>query len=182
MIRTIMVAALALACVASNAEARPKNRAKPVQAECFIFCPGVGSEGVSFGEEISRKPLRHSHFLRDPKREGITHQTTVLAHPRGCPRRAFCGCGASIRVFGRSIRKLWLARNWFSFPRTSPAPGMVAVRRHHVFVLERHLGGSTWLSYDANSGRGLTRLHPRSIAGFAIVNPHGSLASRGQAL
>ncbi len=41
---------------------------------------------------------------------------------------------------------------------------MVALRRHHVFVLEQHLGGSTWLSYDANSGRRLTRIHARSIA------------------
>jgi hypothetical protein len=30
---------------------------------------------------------------------------------------------------------------------------MAAVRRHHVFVLERHLGGNTWLAYHANSGR-----------------------------
>ena len=30
---------------------------------------------------------------------------------------------------------------------------MVAARRGHVFVLERHIGGSTWLVYDANGGR-----------------------------
>jgi hypothetical protein len=33
------------------------------------------------------------------------------------------------------------------------------------------LGGSTWLAYDANSGRHATQLHARSIAGFVIVNP-----------
>jgi hypothetical protein len=49
---------------------------------------------------------------------------------------------------------------------------MAAVRRHHVFVLERHIGGDTWLVWDANSGRHLTRVHPRSIAGFTIVDPH----------
>jgi len=96
----------------------------------------------------------------------------VVAHPSGCPARAFCGCGAAVRIFGRPVRSLWLAANWFKFPRSQPSPGMVAVRRHHVFVLESYLGGNTWLAYDANSGRHLTRLHPRSIAGYAIVNPH----------
>jgi len=48
---------------------------------------------------------------------------------------------------------------------------MVAVRRHHVFVLEHHISGDQWLTYDANSGRHLTRVHVRSIAGYTIVNP-----------
>ena len=98
-----------------------------------------------------------------------------LPHPAGCPRVAFCGCGASVRVFGYSVRSLWLARAWFRFPRTSPAPGTVAVRRGHVFVLEQHISGSTWLVWDANSGGGRTRLHPRSIAGLTIVQPRGGL-------
>jgi hypothetical protein len=55
----------------------------------------------------------------------------------------------------------------------APAPGMVAARRGHVFVLVRHISGSVWLSHDSNSGRGKTRLHPRSIAGFQIIDPHG---------
>jgi hypothetical protein len=98
----------------------------------------------------------------------------IVSHPVGCPHRAFCGCGAALRVFGHNIRSLWLAANWFHFPRTAPAPGMVAVRRHHVFVLEQHLGGSTWLTYDANSGRHLTQIHARSISGYTIVNPRGA--------
>jgi hypothetical protein len=51
---------------------------------------------------------------------------------------------------------------------------MVAVRRHHVFVLEQHVSGDTWLVYDANSGGRQTRIHERSIAGYVIVNPRGS--------
>lgn len=97
----------------------------------------------------------------------------IVAHPAGCPARAFCGCGAAVRVFGAPIRALWLASNWFKFPRTEPAPGMVAVRNHHVFVLESPIGGRIWMAYDANSGRHATRIHPRSIAGYAIVNPRG---------
>lgn len=97
----------------------------------------------------------------------------IVAHPAGCPSRAFCGCGAAVRVFGAPIRALWLAANWFKFPRSAPAPGMVAVKRHHVFVLEADLGGGVWKVYDANSGRHMTRIHARSIAGWPIVNPHG---------
>lgn len=98
----------------------------------------------------------------------------VVAHPSGCPRRAFCGCGASIEVFGRPIRELFLARNWFRFSRAEPGPGKVAVRRNHVFVLRSHVQGSTWLVYDANSGGRKTRVHHRSIAGWTIVDPHTS--------
>ena len=97
----------------------------------------------------------------------------IVEHPAGCPWRAFCGCGAAVRIFGAPVRSLWLAANWFRFPRAAPAPGMAAVRRHHVFVLEQWLGGYTWLAYDANSGRHMTRVHARSIAGYAIVNPRG---------
>lgn len=104
--------------------------------------------------------------------------TTAVAeiqpHPAGCPKRAFCACGAAVKVFGSPRRDLWLARAWYRFPRTSPASGMVAVRRHHVFVLLSQASGSTWLVWDANSGGRKTRVHHRSIAGWAIVNPHGS--------
>ncbi|MCV0388085.1 MAG: hypothetical protein K5821_17210 [Nitrobacter sp.] len=96
----------------------------------------------------------------------------VGGRPRGCPRR-YCGCGASLHIFGRIIPRLNLAANWLRFPRATPAPGMVAARRGHVFVLKRHLHGKVWLVWDANSGRGKTRIHPRSIAGFTIVDPRG---------
>lgn len=96
----------------------------------------------------------------------------IVAHPSGCPSRAFCGCGAAVRVFGTPRRDLWLARAWLRFPRTTPAAGMVAARSGHVFVLEAHLGGDVWQVYDANSGGHATRIHARSIAGYSIVNPH----------
>ena len=101
--------------------------------------------------------------------------TVLGARPPGCPR-AFCGCGASIHLFGRIIPQLNLAANWFRFPRAQAAPGMAAVKRggHHVMVLEAP--GSRaghWLVHDSNSGGHRTRLHERSIAGFVIVDPHG---------
>ena len=105
---------------------------------------------------------------------GYYNSGNVVSHPSGCPRRAFCGCGASVRIFGQPVRDLFLARNWFKFPRTSPAPGMVAVRRHHVFVLEHSIDDGKWMVYDANSGRRQTRIHVRSLRGYAIVNPRGA--------
>lgn len=92
----------------------------------------------------------------------------------GCPR-AFCGCEASLYVFGRIIPELNLAANWLrKFPRTTPGPGMVAARNHHVFVLISHVGGSDWLAHDGNSGGGKTREHIVSISGYVVVDPHGS--------
>lgn len=96
----------------------------------------------------------------------------VGGRPAGCPS-SFCGCGAALRVFGRIVPELNLAANWLRFPRTSPAPGMVAARRGHVFVLEQHLGGDVWMAYDANSGGHTTRIHARSLRGYTIVNPRG---------
>ena len=97
----------------------------------------------------------------------------MLPHPPGCPYRLFCGCGASVKVFGQSVRSLWLARAWFKFPRAMPNSGMVGVRNHHVFVLDRHVSGNTWMVYDYNSGGRKSRYHARSIAGYTIVNPRG---------
>lgn len=102
-----------------------------------------------------------------------TNSSAVIGgRPAGCPRQ-FCGCGASLEVFGRIIPALNLAANWLRFPRAVPAPGMVAARRGHVFVLKQHVSGPLWLVHDSNSGRHLTRLHPRSISGYAVVNPRG---------
>jgi hypothetical protein len=93
--------------------------------------------------------------------------------PAGCPHR-FCGCGASLHLFGRIIPALNLAANWLRFPRAAPALDMVAARHGHVFVLKYHLRGNTWMVWDANSGGRRIRIHPRSIAGFTIVNPYRS--------
>jgi hypothetical protein len=97
----------------------------------------------------------------------------IGGRPSGCPH-AFCGCGASLYLFHKIIPALNLAANWFRFPRAYPAPNMVAVRRHHVFVLvhETERPG-VWVVHDSNSGGGRTRLHERSIAGYAIRNPYG---------
>lgn len=96
----------------------------------------------------------------------------IISHPAGCPRIAFCGCGVADRVFGRPVRDLWLAANWLRFPRTSAAPGMVAVfGRHHVAYIEQVYGDGTATLYDPNSGGHLTRRHRMSIVRATIVDP-----------
>jgi hypothetical protein len=100
----------------------------------------------------------------------------VGGRPSGCPH-AFCGCEASLFRFGRIIPELNLAANWRRFPRTAPAPGMAAVRSGHVMILQQHVAGDIWYVHDGNSGGHTTREHPRSIAGYAIVDPSSGSSS-----
>lgn len=150
MLKTAFLAAIAFACLLSPAQARHRHHiAAVVQPACTgWFCWSA------------------------PPAQASTRSEVVGGRPAGCPH-AFCGCGASLHLFGRIIPSLNLAANWLRFPRAAPAPKMAAVRPHHVFVLEQHLGGNVWLAYDANSGGHATRLHARSIAGYTIVNPTG---------
>jgi hypothetical protein len=99
-----------------------------------------------------------------------TNERIVGGRPSGCPH-AFCGCEASLFRFGRVIPQLNLASNWRRFPRTAPATGMAAVRGGHVMILQQHVAGDIWYVHDGNSGGHVTREHPRSIAGYTIVDP-----------
>lgn len=102
----------------------------------------------------------------------VSTAVQMLPHPAGCPRSLFCGCGAAVEVFGTPRRDLWLAANWLKFPRAAPAPGMVAARHGHVFVLKQQLSDGQWLVADYNSGGRASRLHVRPLRGYTIVNPH----------
>ena len=110
-----------------------------------------------------------------PRRAYSYDAGQIVAHPSGCPWSAFCGCGASAKVYGHPVRELYLASNWYLFPRTSPHAGAAAVWPHHVAILESGSDGGTALAYDANSGGHLTRIHRISLAGAAIVQPGGEI-------
>ena len=134
----------------------------------------VGALAVAFASPVSARRIhQHPHHRFHQSYTRADGETVVGGRPAGCPSR-FCGCGASLHLFGRIIPSLNLAANWLRFPRTAPAPRMAAVRPGHVFVLEQHLSGDVWLVYDSNSGGQKTRVHPRSIAGYAVVNPTGA--------
>lgn len=184
MIRTAFLAVLALVALASNVEARPRHKSYLAHPDCNVTMPCEGVSSSPRGEMIARKLgfggaqkiYKPRAAASQPRQRVAAASPAIVAHPPGCPSRAFCGCGAAVRVFGAPIRSLWLAANWFKFPKAAPAAGMVAVRRHHVFVLEQHLDGNTWLAFDANSGRHQTRIHARSIGGYVIVDPRGGAA------
>lgn len=120
------------------------------------------------GRVLARLSPSISH---SPLAAAVNAVAKILPHPSGCPARLFCGCGASVELFGRPVRHLFLAANWLKFPPAAPGPGMVAANRSHVMVIKQMVGPNRALVYDANSGRGLTRLHVRSLAGFSVRNP-----------
>jgi hypothetical protein len=173
MLKFVCVASAFLALSMASSEAR-SIRAFGQAPGCNVTMP------CDFSTSQSNRPYAHtSEPRRFSRRQQISSATgvgdgqIVSGRPAGCPR-SFCGCGASLRVFGRIVPELNLASNWLRFPRTAPAPGMVAARHGHVFVLEAHVEGDTWIAYDANSGGHATRIHARSLRGYTIVNPRAA--------
>ena len=124
---------------------------------------------------LAAAPAEARHWGHHHARHWGHYQTegATVAHPSGCPRSAFCGCGVSVKVFGHPVRNLFLASNWFKFPRAHAAAGMVAVRRHHVIYIEQVDGNGNATVYDPNSGGHQTRVHERSLAGYSIHDPRG---------
>jgi hypothetical protein len=150
----------------------------------FLLTPAQAQEGgmpswASLGP--SSKAVTYKSNRRVVRAPVRVNQSTVaqassrqtLPHPAGCPRRLFCGCGASVHLFGHVKAGLMLAANWLKFPPASPAPGMVAARRGHVFVIDRVLGNGMVMAYDYNSGGGRSHYHARSLAGYSVRNPKG---------
>lgn len=168
--RTIIVAALLSGmlsiALAANANATPRHGHHSRQT---ISCDERGCT-----DRVASAPATNAYASTVTDANG---GAVVLGRrPAGCPR-AFCGCEASLYLFGKIRPELNLAANWIrKFPRTSPAPGMAAARSGHVMVLMSHVEGNDWLVHDGNSGGGLTRQHIRSIRGYVIVNPRGAFA------
>lgn len=166
--RIAALAAVLLALTVS-AQARPNS-------QNIITCNQQGcSDRPALGAENQNKRIRSARIE--------TEGAVVGGRPAECNIRIrgrlipYCGCGVSLKVFGRVIPELNLAANWKrKFPRTSPAPGMVAARSGHVFYIMRVVDSSTVVAYDPNSGKGLTRVHERSLRGYVVVNPYGATA------
>ena len=188
MIKQVISACVLVVATSAASDARPYRILRA--PECNVTMPCDFSYSQTPREWALKASLRQASLQRSSLQAyRSTHMTVsdagsaattisvsgeriVGGRPAGCPS-SFCGCGASLRVFGRVVPELNLASNWLRFPRTAPAPGMVAARRGHVFVLEQHLGGDNWMAYDANSGGHATRIHARSLRGYTVVNPRG---------
>lgn len=159
------------------ADARPFRSHLAAPPECNVIMP-CDFSGSNMRGRTTSSPFRAPREVTG-RTAAMQIATTegagriVGGRPSGCPH-SFCGCAASLHVFGRIVPGLNLAANWLRFPRTSPAPGMVAARHGHVFVLEQHIAGDVWMAYDGNSGGRATRIHARSLRGYAVVNPRVS--------
>jgi hypothetical protein len=102
-----------------------------------------------------------------------------IPHPAGCPKRAFCACGACVDLTGNPKACPWRARDWLKYPSVAPAPNTVAVRPGHVFVLKRHIGGKTWMVANYNGKNRRSMYSKRSIAGWKIVRPFAVAVAEG---
>ena len=164
-----------LFCVSASVASDARPIRTGLSPECNVTMPCDSSSSQI--RQFQTQRLERSAFAMSSRSAAVQASAapsqTVGGRPAGCPR-SFCGCGAAIRVFGRIVPELNLAANWLRFPRPAPAPGMVAARRGHVFVLEQHVAGDTWMAYDANSGGRAIRIHARSLRGYSVVNPHVS--------
>jgi hypothetical protein len=163
---TVLFATLLSMILGSAADATPRHH----RQQHTIVCDMRGCSDNVVGAQTRS-------YAQAPVLTDANGGSVISRRPAGCPH-AFCGCEASLYLFGRIRAELNLASNWMrKFPRTSPAPGMAAVRNHHVMVLMSHVEGNNWMVHDGNSGGGLTREHVVSIRGYVIVNPRDALAS-----
>ena len=174
--RVILITAFFIAFSSSASDARAYRVSSPPECNVTMPCDfsGMqqgGARAVFRDRHQSISEQRVVGFQNAMADANVGSEQAVGGRPAGCPR-SFCGCGASIRVFGRIVPGLNLASNWLRFPRAAPAPGMVAARHGHVFV--QHVEGDTWMAYDANSGGHATRVHARSLGGYSVVNPHAA--------
>lgn len=153
--RTVVLAcAFALVCTAVNA--KPRHKIARADSQTVSQCVSDNE-----GRQVCGGSVQRTSGLANRSYEG---GTVIGGRPAGCPR-AYCGCGAA-RYLGLNDARLNLAWNWTKFYH-GPTP--VAVWRHHVAIIERMTGPTTAILRDYNSGRGLSRIHERSIAGARIV-------------
>jgi len=165
-----ILAAIAVLSVSTiNAEARHKVHS--IKSDRVIR----DQHPVYAGQQFSAK--RHYKHYAKVRHGNI--QTTGYGggygptyRPAGA-HRAWCGDGSSIAAFGRMVPGLALASNWSRFPASAPCVGCAAWRHGHVKIITG-VGPSGYTCYDPNSGGGVAHSGPCSIAGYHIVNPHGT--------
>lgn len=164
------------AALANPAEARHRHvREVIANPGCNVLWPCEGVFKSPRGERIVKAMggfgSAQLHYVPVQIKRASGHADVIGGRPAGCPH-AFCGCGASLYLFGKIVPALNRAAEWLKFPRAEPAPRMAAVRSHHVMVLLRPTSRpGIWLVHDSNSGHHLTRVHERDITRYRIVNP-----------
>lgn len=157
----------------TNQSARAPRESRRVRRnEASVVCTAQGCS-----DNVAARNLPAGRAALPQIVDANGNEAIIGGRPSNCPHR-FCGCEASLYVFGEIRPELNLAANWVrKFPRATPASGMVAARSGHVMVLMSQASGDEWLVHDGNSGGGRTREHVRSIRGYAIVNPRATVTA-----
>jgi hypothetical protein len=167
MIRATVIAVVTAAvCMLgfSPAQAKPK-RYHHINAQQVKVVPiDVAARPAYETQETRHYPAPMGRRLIAPSNGWSMAEGVIGSRPSGCPH-AYCGCGARLYL-GLSDVRLNLAWNWTKYYHGSTP---VAVWRHHIAIIERMTGPQTAVLRDYNSGRGLSRIHERSIRGARIV-------------
>ncbi len=142
--------------------------------------PCENCERLTVSQATISHRAKRGRNIRYDRNDSSGNEIRVVGHPAGCPGRAFCGCGVSVRIWGHPVREYFLAANYKKFPRATCAPGMVAARYGHAMYIEGECSGGSALVYDPNSGGHRTRVHHRSLAGYSIHNPRASRYASAQ--
>jgi hypothetical protein len=171
--KAALLAILLAVAIAGPAEARHREPPTLVERlagalEGFVrrAAAAAATSGAVLAEASQRAPMG--------QREALYEDGRIVPNPTGCPPRLFCGCGVSIKVYGRPIPALYSAASWGRFPKASCGSGRVAVFSGHVAYILACNGDGTALAYDPNSGGGLTRVHTIILPSL-IVEPPASL-------
>src|SRR5690242_11383198 len=133
MFKQVVSACCFVAITSLNSDARPYQVDRASECNITMPCDFTYYSQTLTQRTVLRRSSRTHRLdqlaaLNTPTSSTPSSNRIVGGRPAGCPS-AFCGCGAALRVFGRIVPELNLAANWLRFPRTSPAPGMVAARR-----------------------------------------------------
>jgi len=123
----------------------------------------TGRHHVHVAREGWRGLRRHPGRLSAPL-AGVLSAVCQIARSLGGP----CGCFASEYFFGHSVRELWLANAWLSFPHVAAAAGTAAVwpGRHVAPVVANNNDGTVMV-------RDSWAVHRVGIAGLVFVDPRG---------
>lgn len=142
MIRTILAAALALACALAysllfsvpswSAGLHPRcNVDWPCSPE--ILAKSAKKSPRNEARRIARADRYRNVEFGSPMYPPETARSFLSGRPSGCPARAWCGCWLA-KHLGLSDRSLWLARRWATIGSNAGGPqvGAIVVWRHHV--------------------------------------------------
>lgn len=109
------------------------------------------------------------HHARTFHRHRHVHHVRHAARGRTVGSRPHAWCGwylaNKLGIKGALNRTLWVAANWAHWGRAvaGPAPGVVGVMPHHVFIVDRVVGPGRVVATSGNDG-GDVRTRERSTA------------------